>query len=86
MEWLLHFWNYLAPRLGWTVPTALAGLVILKHLECHTPGCHHWGRFHLDGTPFKLCHKCHPQALLLTKKGYHVSPDQTEAQIPDGVS
>ena len=30
------------------------------HLNCHTKGCWRIGRHAVEGTPYRVCRKCHP--------------------------
>lgn len=34
--------------------------VVWKHLNCNTKGCWRIGRHHVEGTPYKVCRRCHP--------------------------
>jgi hypothetical protein len=67
MHWLAHFlgldsasgafylaWSGFVGDLGFLGAFA----VLLRHLNCHTPGCRGIGHFPLEGSPYKVCRKC----------------------------
>lgn len=36
------------------------GAVYLAHSRCHSRGCWRTAKHQVDGTPWKVCRKCHP--------------------------
>lgn len=53
--WYL-WWSGFAGDLG-----IFAAIMIgLRHLNCHQHGCIRLGRHQIDGTPFRVCRKHHP--------------------------
>jgi hypothetical protein len=39
---------------------AAVGLYV-RHVNCHVKGCPRVGKHQIDGTPYKVCHKHHPE-------------------------
>ncbi len=77
MNWLLHwlavhtgtvnesgpyygFWSGFGSDLG---EVALIGALItgFKHVNCHVKGCPRIGHYTVEGTPYKVCRKHHPE-------------------------
>ncbi len=53
------FWSGFGSDLGEvTIVVAIIGWG--RHANCHSKGCWRFGRHPVDGTPFKVCRRCHP--------------------------
>ena len=50
------FWSGFGSCLGYASVAAVAW----RHLKCHSRGCRRIGRHPVEGTPFKVCRRCHP--------------------------
>jgi hypothetical protein len=50
------FWSGFGSCLGYLT----VFVVLWRHVNCHTHGCWRVGKHYVDGTPYKVCRKCHP--------------------------
>jgi len=53
------FWSGFGSDLGEL--TILGGVIqIARHANCHSKGCWRIAKHPVEGTPYKVCRKCHP--------------------------
>lgn len=56
-----NFWSGIAGSFLISLPNwFIAGFLFFRHTNCHAPWCPNVGKYPLEGTPFKLCKKHHP--------------------------
>jgi hypothetical protein len=51
------WWSGAAGEVGFLAAFAVA----YRKIECHSSGCHRIGHHKLEGSPYTVCSKCHPQ-------------------------
>lgn len=53
------FWSGFGSDIGEV--TIIGGLItVARHSTCHTKHCYRIAKHPVDGTPYKVCRKCHP--------------------------
>lgn len=53
------FWSGFGSDIGEL--TIVAGLIgIYRAHTCHTNRCWRWAKYPVEGTPYKVCRRCHP--------------------------
>lgn len=94
MHWLAHLLgvdNASGPiYLLWSGPVGDLGIfaavaAYLRHRNCHRRGCWRLGRHPIDGTPYVVCAKHHPNDKPGAPDGRHLSrrrPDHQSVEEP----
>lgn len=46
---------------GISTITLMGGIYgLYRAHQCHTDGCKWIGKYNVEGTPYRVCHRCHP--------------------------
>jgi hypothetical protein len=76
------FWSGIGSDIG---ELAIIGAIYgtWRKAACHEPRCWRFGHYHVDGTPYKACHKHHPAIDGKPRKG-HMTEAFHRARAADG--